>query len=167
TPRGSLGFGSDGDAVLPNDLIREFEANETIEAWFQTQSGGVILGYQDQAAYSSYPQSRRNHVPALYVGSDGILYGELWNGDTDPISSGFAVNDGQWHHVALVADGESQLESLYVDGQWVGSLEGPVEDIGGSFNPIGNGYDWPWPAGFGNWSSFSGQIDDVRIWSMA
>jgi hypothetical protein len=167
TPQGSLGFGSDGDVVLPNDLIREFEANETIEAWFQTSYGGVILGYQDQAAYSSYPQSRRTYVPALYVGSDGMLYGELWNGDTDPISSGFAVTDGQWHHVALVADGESQLESLYVDGQWAGSLEGPVEDIGGSFNQIGNGYNWPWPAGGGNWTPFNGQIDDVRIWSMA
>ena len=76
TPAGMLQFDGSSYVSLPNDLIdvpRHQSRNETIEAWFQTTSGGVILGYQ-----SSDPSTNPTAgTPALYVGSDGKLYGSI------------------------------------------------------------------------------------------
>ena len=77
------------------------------------------------------------------------------------------VNDGQWHNVALVIDGEAGTMTLYLDGQLVGSVSGSPQYFGGSFNQIGTGYTDDWPATPGGWYGFVGQIDDVRIWSEA
>src|SRR5262249_45589577 len=79
------------------------------------------------------------------------------------------VNDGSWHHVALMTDGSARTQALYLDGQLVGSKAGVVAlDFGGSFNQIGTGYTG---AFWGNtnfgWYGFHGQIADVQIWSQA
>src|SRR5262249_53711473 len=74
-PSAMLQFDGSSYARLPYDLIREFSLNETVEAWFRTTSGGVIVGYQ-----SGDPATTRNspwYSPVLYVGFDGKLYGEL------------------------------------------------------------------------------------------
>src|SRR5262249_10478334 len=46
TPQGTLQFEGASYVTLPDNLINGFGQNETIEAWFQTTSGGAILGYQ-------------------------------------------------------------------------------------------------------------------------
>jgi len=163
--RGALHFDGSSDVSLPNNLISGFEQQETIEASFQTTSGGVILGYQSASAgtdlYSGWD-------PLLYVGTDGKLYGELYTGSVNPIASDVAVNDGQWHNVALVVDGAAQTETLYLDGQLVGSVSGAAQDFGGSYDQIGTGYTvGSWPAAPRGWYGFVGQINNVRIWSVA
>jgi hypothetical protein len=177
TPQGSVRFDStyrvSSEYVnLPAGLIQNFDQNETIEAWFQTSRGGVILGYQQTDPSSGTdPYGAPGAVPALYVGGDGKLYGELWNGTVDPIESDRVVDDDRWHEVALVADGVTMTQSLYLDGQLVGSVSGAVQDFGGSFNQLGTGYTstsvGSWPAGNGDWDPFLGQIDEVRIWNVA
>jgi hypothetical protein len=59
----------------------------------------------------------------LYVGTDGKLRGSL-DAVTSPITSTSAVNDGQWHHVALTLAGQNQ--TLYLDGQQVGTMTAAV-----------------------------------------
>src|SRR5215472_1571900 len=50
----------------------------SVDAWFSTTAGGVILGQ---------PGGPSGHVPAIYVGMDGFLYAELfWKGTVAPIS---------------------------------------------------------------------------------
>ena len=49
----------------------------------------MILGYQTAA----YPSAPGGWVPALYVGTDGKLRGEIYHGGSQ-ITSPFAVNDG-------------------------------------------------------------------------
>jgi hypothetical protein len=57
----------------------------SVDAWFQTNTGGVILGQQGIA---SPPAAPSGAVPAIYVGTDGFLYVELfWAGSVNPISS--------------------------------------------------------------------------------
>jgi len=163
TPAGALQFDGSSDVGLPNDLIRGFEQTETIEAWFQTKSGGVILGYQGSPTDSQGQPA--GWVPALYVGTDGRLYGDIWQ--LNQVVSNVAVNDGRWHSVALVVDGSSSDQQLYLDGQLVSTGYGSISDFGGSFNQIGTGYTDGWPATPGGWYGFVGQIDDVRIWSEA
>src|SRR5215471_9771402 len=47
----------------------------SVDAWFSTTTGGVILGQQGLAAPPSAPSGA---VPAIYVGTDGFLYVELF-----------------------------------------------------------------------------------------
>ena len=54
-----LRFDGSSYVTLPNNLIEGSSQNETIEAWFQTTSGGVILGYQRTAP----PPRTRRLVP--------------------------------------------------------------------------------------------------------
>ena len=158
---GALQFDGTNYVSLPNNLVRGFEQEETIEAWFKTAGGGVILGYQGSPTNS--PGQPAGWVPALYVGTDGKLYGDVWS--LPEVSSDVVVNDGRWHQVTLVVDGASETQSLYLDGQIVGTGVGSITDFGGTYDQIGTGYTDGWTAAPGGWYGFTGQIGDVRIWS--
>jgi hypothetical protein len=156
TPAGLLQFDGSSFVRLPENLGGYVGTNyqnsepRTFEAWFQTTSGGVILGNQN-----SDPPSIPTYGSAqLYVGSDGKLH-EGGFTYASPI-----VNDGRWHFVAWSG------QTLYVDGQIVGSLKGFPG--GGYFDQIGTGYTKPSdPSTPGGWYFFRGQIADVRIWNTA
>ncbi len=164
---GALQFDGSSFVTLPNDLIRSFSQNETIEAWFRTTGGGVILSYQDKdPSAQGFPDY---WFPALYVGNDGKLYGELQRyGDNLMMASPGVVNDGRWHYAALVVDGASQTQTLYLDGQRVASLSGPIATTGflAFMNQVGTGYTAQLPAAPAAWYGFTGRIGEVAIWSV-
>ena len=165
SPAGALQFDGSNYVSLPNGLIDGSEPSETLEAWFQTTGGGVILGYQSSSAGGLHPSG---YVPSLYVGTDGKLYGGSYDttlGAIEQVTSNVAVNDGQWHNVAFVVDGATGTMTLYLDGQLVGSVSGSPQSLADSFNQVGTGYTGGWPATPGGWYGFVGQIDDVRVWS--
>ena len=164
TPAGMLQFDGSSYVRLPGALLDLYNAisrtvTQTIEAWFQTTSGGVILG-----AETSSPSTNPTHgVPLVYVGGDGRLYAGIPG--VSPISSDATVNDGRWHHVALVLS--NTFQALFLDGQNVGSTSSFFLGSGGPYNQIGTGYtDSSEPFTPGGWYGFRGQIDDVRIWSV-
>src|SRR5262249_8521261 len=110
---GVLGFdGANDEVALPNGLISS-RTVLTLELWFRTTGGGVLFGYQNTA----YPAGPSNYVPALYVGTDGKLRGQFYNGVAAPIATAGTVNNGGWHHVALV--GNVTTQSMYLDGALV------------------------------------------------
>jgi hypothetical protein len=59
----------------------------------------------------------------------GIYYGKLQalvhNDETINVTSAQDVNDGQWHHAALIWDGETRTVSLYLNGLFLGSDSNP------------------------------------------
>ena len=136
-PAGGLQFQGSSGVSLPPGLINNAEQNGTLEARFQTTSGGVILGYQATSPWGA-AYTDNGWAPVLYVGNDGKLYcGPLGF----QVTSNGPVNDGQWHDVALVADRVAQTVTVYLDGQLVGSAAGVIfGNIVGSFNQIGTGY---------------------------
>ena len=75
------------------------------------------------------------------------------------LNSESTVADGEWHHYALVIDGDASgadQARFYVDGVRAASgalAYGVVKLLNGTFR-IGGGYDG---------TAFSGLIDDVRI----
>jgi Concanavalin A-like lectin/glucanases superfamily/FG-GAP-like repeat len=167
SPAGSLQFDGSSYVNLPNGLIDGSEPSETLEAWFQTTSGGVILGYQ-AASVGQYPSN--GWVPSIYVGTDGKLYAGSYDtnaGSIEQVTSNTTVNDGKWHNVALVVDGGAGTMTVYLDGELLGSVFGSPQYLADSFNQIGTGYTDYWPAAPGGWYGFVGQIDDVRVWSEA
>ncbi len=165
--QGALQFDGSNYVSLPNGLVDDSGPSGTFEASFQTSSGGVILGYQ-AASPGVYPSN--GWVPTLYVGTDGKLYGGSYDtnlGSIEQVTSNGTVNDGEWHNVALVIDGEAGTMTLYLDGELIGSVSGSPQYLAGSFNQVGTGYTDSWPATPGGWYGFTGQINDVRVWSGA
>jgi serine/threonine-protein kinase len=154
--------GTNNFITLPDDLFRQSPIL-TVEAWFKTIKGGVILSYQT----TTYPTNPGSYVPVLYVGTDGILRGEFWNGHTSAIAGSTHINDDRWHHVALVADSSAKLQTLYLDGNSIGTRAGPLDHLTMHHNQIGIGYSAGWTGGNGGWFSFTGPIAEVRVWHVA
>jgi CSLREA domain-containing protein len=134
----------------------------SFELWFSTTTGGVILGQQPSAPFGV----PTGYTPAIYVGGNGRLHAQMfWKGNADPIMTSFSVNDGLFHHVAVIHDGTRQ--SLYVDGLLIGSK--PHTETAFSTETLayqfGAGVALGWPnepaAGSDGWSRFSGRIDEA------
>ncbi|MGH9524427.1 MAG: SBBP repeat-containing protein [Terriglobales bacterium] len=128
----------------------------TVEAWFKTDSGGVIVGMQN-GSYGSSPVS--NWAPLMYVGTDGTLYEGLWGAS---LASSQAVNDGQWHHAAVSVNGP--MLTAYLDGLFIGGSEAAnVQPMPNT--QIGTGYTVFWGAANDGWYDFNGQIDEVALFN--
>jgi hypothetical protein len=137
----------------------------SFETWFQTSTGGVILGQQPYAPYAAAPQE---YVPAIYVGTDGKLYVEMfYNGNTNPSVSPVVVNDNQWHHVAATYDGSSEI--VYLDGANIAQTSSYSQVPNGSplSYQLGTGYTLSWPATNNGWYTFNGLIDEPTVYSRA
>ena len=154
--------GADDFVTLPAGLIRSTNIL-TIEAWFKTSSNGVIIAIQNSTIWGS----PSHWTPLIYIGSDGMLRGKYWNGQPNtPVTSSTRVNDGTWHHVALV--GNATTQSLYLDGALLGSQSGTINHLDQDYNQLGVGYTGSgWPGGNSSWFPFNGLIDEARIWNIA
>jgi hypothetical protein len=137
----------------------------SVDAWFSTTTGGVILGQQGLAVPPAAPAGA---VPAIYVGTDGFLYAELfWKGAISPLSSApVKVNDGAFHLVAVTYDGST--EAVYLDGVQIASDMFTEVGYASSYQyQIGTGFTPGWPGGNGNYFYFQGLIDEVEIFNRA
>ncbi|MEO3810204.1 LamG-like jellyroll fold domain-containing protein [Sphaerisporangium sp. B11E5] len=146
---------------LPSASISGLGAHLTVEAWFKTTTSGVVLGHSDSS--SGTPA---DFTPVVYVGTDGKLRGQFWNGAASPITSTGTVNNGQWHHVALTGDGSTQ--TLYLDGQAVGSRSGAIDHRDQYYTRLGSGYaspDWPSSTSTVRVFPFKGDIDEAAFYS--
>jgi streptogramin lyase len=136
----------------------------SFETWFKTSSGGVILGQQPSAAFGPI---NGGWIPAVYVGTDGHLYAQMfWSGGTNPVVSPGVVNDNQYHHVAVTYNGTT--ETVYLDGVAIGTQTMSQVAYASSYNyQLGLGITNAWPAGNGGWFPFAGQIDEPTFYSRA
>ncbi len=138
------------DATQPSSATNPDE-NDIISKW-----AGIGAGANNNFPFViRYLNTTRSNVSER----GKILVGQ-WDGTTfTTLISTTAVNDGRWHHVAFVR--ESGVFRLYING----SLEGAVTDN------VNNATNNTTPLQFGrrgnNESYFKGEIDEVRIWSIA
>lgn len=113
-----------------------------------------------------YKSSYTTGTVSLFGQNDVVELGlsggkvSVWTAGGGSASSSTLPTANQWHHVTCVGDGNGVR--LYVDGVLAGS-GGPAANYGSSADPV--------RIGAGVWSSsgnpFTGQIDDVRIYSRA
>ncbi len=130
----------------------------TVEAWIKTTSnynpntGGVQGVISD---WGTFTNSNRSTFNVLF--NNAIRFEVNGNG----VNGTIPVNDGNWHHVAMVYDPLATLKvSLYVDGvlDVAGNLTIPVNTLS-SFVRIGQRVD--------GLHFFNGKIDEYRLWSVA
>ncbi|MCH5672358.1 LamG-like jellyroll fold domain-containing protein [Streptomyces gilvus] len=164
----AAGFnGTDSYLSLPTGALDDSSGNASVALWFNTkQAGGVLFSYQNGQIGSTLSG---NYTPALYVGSDGLLHGQFWDGSTSPMASKAAVNDGNWHLVVLTASGTTQ--TLWLDGQSQAtrsgkSIAGQVKTSGETTVSVGAGYvagSWPKPPS-NALGYFNGEIGQVGLY---
>ncbi|GIH03514.1 hypothetical protein Rhe02_15810 [Rhizocola hellebori] len=135
---------------------------ESISLWFKADPGnyGVLFSYQDQLLTEPSPAG---WVPALYVGTDGKLWGFLWAPGGSNIASGVRVDDGNWHHAVLSASTGSQ--SLYLDGARVGGTVAQRQAVAPArYAFVGAGKWAGWPSSTGTVGYFKGSIAEVAYY---
>ena len=146
------GLELDGNDALVVAAAGDLDApdNVTVAAWIQhplTSGWRSIVDKRD---------GRQNGYD-FYIDTSSRLYMRV---NSQTLSSGTAVADGLWHHVAGVYDGTDLV--LYVDGVEDGRLGAAGETISTS-SALQIGRNWDLSVS----SFFTGQMDDLRIYDRA
>ncbi|OLB75035.1 MAG: hypothetical protein AUI14_22170 [Actinobacteria bacterium 13_2_20CM_2_71_6] len=173
---GTAGFnGTTSKAQLPSNTVST-NGNQTVSLWFKASAGpGVLFSYQRDPVTN--PTTPGDYIPALYLGTDGRLFGEFWaDGSASPVSTQASVADGQWHHVVL--SGASSTQTLYLDGAAVATRPGQISTsaatsantyLGSGF--LGGGWpDEPHQSGTDNTgypTPFTGSLSNAQVYPRA
>jgi RHS repeat-associated protein len=119
--------GTTSQVNAPTAIDLANKAANSVSLWFKTSTaGGVLFGYSGAPVGSGTVASSVPYTPALYVGTDGKLYGAMWNGAVNPIVSQTTVTDGKWHQATLTNAGSGGSQYLYLDGLQVTDGSGNV-----------------------------------------
>ncbi len=155
----ALDFDGVDDVVQTNFAGIQGTAPRSIEAWIKTTAnavptaGGIQQTIVDWGMFSG--QGNRFTFNVLWGNAIRLEVGG--NG----VSGLIPVNDGAWHHVAVTFDpAATEQIKLYVDGQLdvAGTTTIPVDTEVDVNVQIGRRID--------NINSFTGTIDEVRIWDI-
>ena len=125
--------------------------NRTIEAWIKTSSGA-------NAEICSWGANVSTEKWVFRLTSAGVLRLENAGGGTESTKT---VNDGQWHHVACVLDGDNLADiKFYIDGvldanSTVGNTDINTNAAGGINLRISRGV---------NNRYLDAEIDELKIW---
>lgn len=148
------------------DLGKQYDFTQdstfTIEMWFKTSDASgvnqLITKMDPDQNYKGWGMQVEDGTIRFYLLE---TYGsnEMWlQNQTD------VVDDGEWHHVAIVYDGLSSVD-MYLDGKSInavqtgtltGNIQNDVPVILGAFLDNGSPEE-----------RFGGFVDEVRIWNTA
>jgi len=152
----SRSFNGTSDYIdVPGTGTLNFTKDFTLEAWIKTSDTGNvrnILTYGDTTDWMfALSKDSTDFIRCkIYIDSGGAAYQEILSA-TKP-------NDGNWHHIACTAYGNTL--SLYIDGK----LSTQSNTVSGTRDATSAG---PLTIGAFNWTTyqnfFVGQIDEVRL----
>ncbi|MFC0038645.1 ricin-type beta-trefoil lectin domain protein [Actinomadura rayongensis] len=166
--------GSSGYITLPTNLLHASNVL-TIGLSFRADpgTGGILFSTGNDVP--STPNA--NAMPVMYIGTDGKLYAQFWNGGVTPMISPQRVDDGQWHTVLLNSTGNHQ--GFYLDNDLRIGMAGsqavnnadPLVFVGaGTFPPNTDTRQWvnaPGDTTRTRSSYFNGQISNVMYFASA
>jgi hypothetical protein len=125
----------------PSGTIPSGDNTVSISVWFKSSiplnSDAVLVSVQADALTSG-STTPGGYDPVMYIGTDGKLHAEFWDGSASSAVSPDVVNDGLWHHAVLTADSTS--ETLTVDNQAPQTIDGTVNMTGLPNLDFGAGY---------------------------
>lgn len=133
-------------------------AESTVRAWIRTRRTGVIVGCQSLDRLVGRPPIS---APLIYVGRSGRIVAQYLSGGDPAEPAGKAVNDGEWHHVALVRRPDAQ--HVYVDGAPVRSAGGDVPAQAIENCQVGVGFTMGSPDASEGWMAFTGDVEGLRV----
>jgi hypothetical protein len=150
----ALDFNGSSDYVeLPNESDFDFSETFTVELWMQVDSFNITWQAIIAKGDDSWRISRNKYYNTIHFAATKSSGGYMAaNGSTN-------VNDGKWHHLACVADGDHMY--LYVDGL-LDAQTTMTDSINNSSYPVYIANNAQRTSRY-----FNGKIDDVRIWNTA
>jgi hypothetical protein len=151
----------DGETSVVLDEANELPTSGdfTWAAWIKTERGGTVI------ARAGREEEWEEGGKVLCVADGHLMFDVGWVGAVE--SDGAALDDGQWHHVAVTVHRSDETSdiALFADGRRVGEGQLQVDRFPESGLPLKIGYcneDFP-PEQTG----FVGQIRDVRWFGYA
>lgn len=133
---------------------------QTLSVWFKTTDynttdwGGLIAGISSNSS-RIYIAVKQNFLVITYGGDADLVTKEL---------SSLIVNDGLWHHVAIVSHGDVEEKEVYFDGELKLSFNGGhnANTSEGYYRICG------YTLYNGSYKNhYHGQVDDFRIYKRA
>lgn len=153
---GALNFANRAFISVPHDPELNFSGSFTIAAWVrlsgsQSDYTGLVAKGPENTAHPGYMLLiKSGNVVGTATGQPGYVV----------TTGGSSLNDGRWHHVALVTDASSKTVYLYVDGSLVRSETDPNLQLE---------FDTTRPLFIGVERNeeiyYKGAMDDVRLYS--
>ena len=155
--------GTDDYVDIPYSFVQSNVV--TFEIWFNTQNASwdILFGVEN----AKLPADPNSYDSIFAIKDTGVLRAELYTGTLGEISTSFSVRDGRWHQAILT--GNINIQSLYVDGNFIGSRSGTLQMDGqGTLTFLGTGYDIT-SRGFpsNSWHYFNGFIDNACVYNQA
>ena len=167
TPSPSLSLdGVDDYVEIPHSETVNFGTNDnfTVEVWVKADPNQLDLDNGDNDIIEKWDVNGGGYPFVIrYIRNTGQIIAARWDGsNAGAVTSTTNINDGNFHHIAFVKDGENL--HLYVDGV----LESTQTD-NTSFNTKNNSSIYVGRRGqnqpFDN--HFRGEVDELRIWNTA
>jgi hypothetical protein len=166
----SLSLPGDGSHIIvsnkyPTDL--SFNGQFTVSAWIKPNANkGVIWAYSPD---TNNVIVGGTHTIACWVnGGNGVSLDVFFVGGT---STGYNVNDGNWHNV-VVTHGSTTWR-IYIDGfqrasgGFAAANEGANSDAGKWHLMVGATDNYNWPNEGVNGEPYNGLVDEVTYWPTA
>ncbi len=158
----------DNLGINPTNQTTSFSASFGV--WFKTASAGGILGQQPDPDCIALGGCIQNYNPQPSDGDEQPGFGSMLYVDDNGslrgggVATATAYNDSNWHF-AVVTYATDGTDTLYVDGQNVGSAQ---QQFPTGYAPnyryyVGTTYTYLAPEGNWNWLYFNGNIDEVSI----
>ncbi|HTQ39662.1 MAG TPA: CotH kinase family protein [Pirellulales bacterium] len=168
----ALSFSGDGQYEKSNESAVQVASNlapilgstSTLDVWVKTTQTGNNIHYMAPAITGVEESGGTNDINWGTLNAAGDI--GIYVGDTGGVYSTSAINNGQWHNIAMTRDVSTGIVQLYVDGVLQGTstfdtgsktsqffLIGALTDVASNGTTI-NGANY-----------FNGSLDDVRIYS--
>ena len=151
-PPGAYDFAGNGNYIdISNEGQFDFTSNFSVTLWMKADNLGNTWAQLIGKGDSAWSLDRAQN--------SGQLQFTTWAPGFDELVGQSNVQDGEWHHIAIVYDGSSKR--LYVDGQ-IDAQKAYSQTLRTNNINVRLGYNTEYTSG-----QYSGLLDDVRIFKRA
>ena len=163
----SLVLDGNGWVDVPINAVNPFDGSGdfSIVAWFKTSTTGAPV-----LISSARDNTEANHSMAVFANTDlntyAVTYDNFFVGAV--ITNTTDLNDGQWHHYAVVYQATGNNFTVYLDGypDSTASFDPNIPNISEDTVRIGNTLNTVFPAEVGP-TGWVGNIDEIAVYNHA
>jgi hypothetical protein len=161
---GAFNVTNQSSVDLTSDLSSVLGGTSSLAFWIKTSQVGSSTFYQAPAITGAEQSGGGNDIGWGTIDNTGKI--GIFVGDTGWLKSTGAINNGQWHHVAITRNATSGAVQIYIDGVLNASTTLGTGAKSSAFKSIGqlsiDAQDGTTRTG-GNY--FNGQLDEVRVYN--
>ena len=159
-----LKLDGDGYMEIPSGVTELGDASFTIAAWIKTTKNGIPILSKSNGNTEWEAMEKELYIADSVISegdNDGTV--EYVGHSCEWVRGNESVDDGQWHHIALVRDADEEDGFVYVDG-----IEG-ADDVGfsGGADNDGDTVRIGFSESAHSSGNYAGLIDDVAIFDAA